>query len=314
MFTGGSLMSNEIQYIACLTCFPRVGSRFISQIEWRCRELGINFSDFYFMNKFELKADFVFLTDKFLEKFLLYRNEVYYNVANELHEIQNKGGRYVSIFDDDYPERFKNSLGIYSPPIIYTYGNFNLLEKGTIGVIGSRYASKTGIACADYVTYLNILRGSVVVSGYANGIDYTAHKSALYNGGQTIFILSRPLTKFGNKIFRDLAFKKNEVREENFLIMSEFLENSFINKKSMPIIRNRLISALSDELVVIEADSKSGTLNTANKTMEFGKPLYVIDYSGIRENPSGNEDLIKKGVKKLNYLNLLQRKRKKNVM
>jgi DNA processing protein len=310
-----NFMTKEKQVIASLTCFPRVGSRFISQVKWRCDEIGISLSDFYFTTKDELREDFVFLTDKFIENFLKYRNEVYYNVGIELKTIEQKlGGNVISIYDECYPKRFIDSLGIYSPPLIYTYGNLRLLDNSTTGIVGSRSASNNGLECADYVSRLKTLQGNVIVSGYAKGIDYTAHRSCLYNGGKTIFVLSYPLLEFRNKIFKDSVLKKNELNEENVLILSEFLKNSFISKKSMPIIRNRLISALSDELIIIEADSESGTMNTAKKSMELGKPLYVIDYSGIKKNPSGNNDLIKKGVDKVNYLDLLQRKRKKNVM
>lgn len=303
--------------LAALTSHSNIGGSKYHKIKNRCDEIQMSIEDFYFAKDNIIKKEFGdTLKGKTLENFLINRNEIYFKAKNELNILKNNNIQILTIENEKYPVKLKEIMKNQAPPVLYTYGNIELAKSYSTSIIGTRNPSNIGLLCAKNVSCETLKNNNVITSGYAKGIDYTAHYTALSKGGKTILVLPYPIIKFNNRLFNELqnqGFTKDDV-ENKFLIISEFLTISPISPRSMPIIRNRTVSALSDEVYVIEADKPSGTLNTALCSMKFGNEVYVIDYSELKTNPAGNEYLINNNARDISILNYYKGDFKKNII
>lgn len=195
--------------------------------------------------------------------------------------------------DSRYPKGLLSLLGKCAPDELHFEGNLNLLDSKTIGFCGSRAASERGLEtaedCADQAARL----GWVVISGNASGIDLRAHYAALKSGGNTILVLPEGLDHF--RVRRDL---KTVWDESRVLVISQFSNNaSWQVYRAM--VRNHLIVALSQAMIVIEAGEKGGTMNAAMTALNLKIPLYVAVYNEMHSHAAGNEHLVKLGARVL---------------
>ena len=174
-------------------------------------------------------------------------------------------------------------------------GNKNLLKENelTIGIVGTRKASSYGLIVTHKFSKQLSSLGIKIISGLAYGIDLTAHKATFENKEKTITIL-------GEGIFSALQGAKKrfieKILENNGLIISEFSPLTPALPYHFPL-RNRLIAALSDGLVVIEAPINSGSLITANYALKYGKDIFVVPGEITNKNFEGSHNLIKQGAK-----------------
>ncbi|MBD3797633.1 MAG: DNA-protecting protein DprA [Campylobacterales bacterium] len=177
------------------------------------------------------------------------------------------------------------------PQKLYYIGDLALLEKPKISVVGSRspnsYARNlTQELCSK------LARSNVIVSGGAIGIDAVAHKSA---GAQnTIMVAGTGLDK------RYPAINKNLIAdiEKQGLVLSQFESGEASKKYNFPL-RNELIVALGDFLVVAYADLNSGTMRSVEYAMKMGKEIYVLPHR-LGES-CGTNNLLKEGKAKAIY-------------
>lgn len=193
--------------------------------------------------------------------------------------------------DSRFPEQLKN---IYLPPLgLFVKGDVSLLRSPlNIGIVGSRNPTKCGEKYAKLFAQSLSSLGVTIISGLATGIDSQSHWGSLGEIGGTIGVLGTGIDicypKLNQKLF-DLIAKEG-------LIMSEFN----LGEKPLPYhfpLRNRIISGLSQGVLVIEARKKSGSLITVNHALEQGKNVYVIpgDISG--PHWAGGNQLLKEGAK-----------------
>lgn len=199
--------------------------------------------------------------------------------------------KMININDAKYPRKLKN---IYDPPItLFAKGNLDLLDNTSIAVIGCREASIYGLNIAEKMSYELALKNIVIVSGMAKGIDGMAHIGCLKANGGTIAVLGSgvdyPYPYENISIYKDIISK-------NGLILSEYIVGTKPNSKNFPK-RNRIISALSEGLLVIEAKKKSGTMITVDFALEQGKNIYVLPGNVNSKNSEGTNNLIKQGAK-----------------
>ncbi len=198
--------------------------------------------------------------------------------------------KIINISDDNYPAKLKN---IYAPPItIFAKGDISLLNSKSIAIVGSREPSKYGIYVAEKFSKELSKEGIAIVSGLAKGIDTFAHVGALSSFGKTIAVLGSGI---------DVVYPKENAKyykeiSEKGLIISEYIVGTAPESKNFPQ-RNRIISGLSDGVLVVEARKNSGTMITTDFALEQGKELYVIP-GNITSNLSvGTNNLIKEGAK-----------------
>jgi DNA protecting protein DprA len=205
--------------------------------------------------------------------------------------LEQKGFQILGYLDEYYPERLKQILKNQVPPVLYIWGNLNLLRQPSVGFCGSRNTSEKGVAVAeDTVTQITKREWSVV-SGHARGIDYTAHTTALKNNGSTIIVLPEGFLNFR---LRDEL--KELVNEKNTLIISEFQPNAAWSVANA-MTRNRTICSLSDALIVIQAGTTGGTFEAGKFALQVKVPLFVADYADPNLNGPGNPYFIQKGAK-----------------
>jgi DNA processing protein len=149
-------------------------------------------------------------------------------------------------------------------------GNIELLKNPKVAIVGTRKPSQYSKNIAYSLSSLLSKNGLVVVSGGAIGIDIEAHRGAFPN---TISIMANSLDKIYPKINRETI----EMMGKDALLLSEYEMNIDAHQKRF-IHRNRLIVALSQIVVVVEADLDSGSSQTMRIARELGKPIYVIPH------------------------------------
>ena len=201
----------------------------------------------------------------------------------------------ITIFDDDYP---KTLLNLDDPPFVLFYkGNKDLLKEDMIGIVGSRSPCEYAKKACIYLT-LN-KKDKVIVSGLAKGIDGLAHEHAL----KTIGILGCGIDYIYPKVNSEL-FKRIE---KDGLLLSEYPFDVKPFACHFPF-RNRIISALSKELYVMEVHLKSGTMTSVNEALKLGKDVKVLPFDIFSEKSVYNNQLIKEGALLIEYSDLFDKK------
>ncbi len=174
---------------------------------------------------------------------------------------------------------------------LHAIGNLELLSKPGIGICGSRNASDPALEWAYLLGQEAARRGLIIVSGYARGVDRQAHKVALAGGGSTIAVLPEGIERF--RVRRDLAGLV--AMNHNFLAVSMF-EPGAPWTAWRAMTRNRLIVALSESLVVVEAQESGGTIDAARKCIKQGKRLWAVQYPEQSASEVGNRKLLKEAA------------------
>lgn len=195
----------------------------------------------------------------------------------------------ININDQIYPNRIKRILGEKAPSTLQCLGNLDLLQKGGLGFCGSRKSSAKGLETAQDCSRQAAVRSIVVVSGNAAGVDFEAHYSALKSGGSTILVLPEGINKFRIKKKLKDVWDWNRV-----LVVSQF-EFDSPWRADRAMTRNRVIIALSNAMIVIEAGAKGGTMNAGLDTLRLGLPLFVAQYQDMSDSAQGNQMLLQRG-------------------
>lgn len=205
-------------------------------------------------------------------------------------DIDIEDSTFLSIFDDKYPKEILQDMGIASPTVLSLAGNLDLLNKHKIGFSGSRKVSEKGMAIAEDVASQLADNDFCLVSGYANGVDMVAHKTALERGASTIIVLPEGISSFYIKKELKSVWDWNRI-----LVVSEF-EPFAKWQVSRAMQRNRTIIALSQAMLVIEAGEKGGSLDAGLKSIEKGKKLFVPQYADFPVSALGNKRLLQNGA------------------
>ena len=196
----------------------------------------------------------------------------------------------INMYDKEYPEKLKN---IYDKPhVLYAKGNIRLLQEKCVAIVGSRDCSTYGMNVCKKLSYNLAKENICIISGLARGIDRYAHIGALKAGGKTIAVLGNGLDTiypYENKDLYELILKNNG------LIITEYIIGTKPNRLNFPA-RNRIISGLSDGIVVVEAGEKSGALITAEFGMEQGKEVFSVPGNIDSLKSVGTNQLIKDGA------------------
>ncbi|WP_261675281.1 DNA-protecting protein DprA [Streptomyces lusitanus] len=188
--------------------------------------------------------------------------------------------------DDAYPDSLLYKQRS-SAPILYHWGNSDLLHLDGVGMCGSRSASDLGLKAAEACGLEVSARQMSVISGYAKGVDTVTHLAALNSGGSTVIVLAEGFDHFRiKKNFRD-SFDPDKV-----LVVSQFSPSQpWLAYAAMA--RNKVIFGLGRALVVVEAGEKGGTLAAGEGALRMGKPVFVLNFGS--ETPPGNKILLEKG-------------------
>lgn len=243
--------------------------------------------NFYLAGSKEWKKCGIF-TEKEFNKLSSVKIDDVMPVFNRCNEL---GISIITIEDSIYPKKL---LEISNPPVVlYVKGSLPDLENYLcIAMVGTRKATHSGLAAA-YNISLNLAKcGVIVVSGGALGVDTASHKGVLQTNGVTMCVL-------GCGINYNYLKVNEEMREKisvNGAVISEFPPDTPPTKYTFPI-RNRIISGISNGVVVIEAGKKSGALITADYALEQNRDVFAVPGDITKSTWSGANELIKLGAK-----------------
>lgn len=194
--------------------------------------------------------------------------------------------------EPDYPERLLNLTD--PPPVLFLRGRHELLAAGGVAIVGSRKSTQRGRDVARRLGRALAARGVPVVSGLALGVDGAAHEGSLEGGGATVAVLGRgadqPYPRGHAHIFRRI------LREG--LIVSEFAPLTPPLPHHFPR-RNRILAALADSVVVVEAAARSGALITVEHALDLGLDVWAVP--GPIDSPTcrGSNALLTDGARAL---------------
>ena len=208
----------------------------------------------------------------------------------------------VDINSKFYPDRLRN---IDSPPKqLYCLGNLELLNyKYNIAMIGSRNCSTYGKRASKEFAFNLAKNNACIVSGLAKGIDAFSHIGAINAQGKTIAVLGSGLDNIYPKENKELFYK---IIKNDGLVITEYPLGTPPLKQNFPA-RNRIISGLSDGVLVVEARRNSGTNITVDFALEQGKDVFVIPGNIYSKTSDGTNYLITEGAMPvLNYKDILK--------
>lgn len=226
--------------------------------------------------------------EKISNEIIKNRNEQF--VSKIFNNLNNNNILALTIFDSDYPSKLKN---IYDPPyVIYIKGNKVDFDIPLIAIVGARKATPYGKWAAHHFAKELTKWGIGIISGLALGIDACGHKGALEGNGYTMGVLGCGLNQYypaSNRALMDEIIKKGCVISEYCLGMPPL-------KYHFPA-RNRIVSGLSDGVIVIEASEKSGALITVDFALDHGKDVYALPGNINNIQSKGTNKLIRDGAR-----------------
>ena len=206
------------------------------------------------------------------------------------------GNGILTLADENYPQCLLQLPD--PPPMLYTKGDVSLLNRPTVGIVGSRHATPQGLKNAEAFAHALSDAGWCISSGMAAGIDGAAHWGALKGSGSTIAVVGTGLDIVYPARHRSLA---HQISEQGLLI-SEFPLGTPSKASNFPR-RNRIISGLAQGVLVVEANLESGSLITARLAAEQGREVFAIPGSIHSPQSRGCHLLIKQGAKLVDSIN-----------
>lgn len=178
------------------------------------------------------------------------------------------------------------------PEKLYVMGNLPDQRIPSVAIVGTRKPTSYGKEVAYKLASELAKRGIVIISGLALGIDGIAHRGALKAGGTTIVVLANGLPHIYPSTHKDLA---QQIIEKNGAIISEY-EPETSARQHQFLERNRIVSGLSDAIIIVEAAARSGTLNTAAHALEQGRDIFVVPGNITSPLSAGCNSLLKQGA------------------
>jgi len=225
---------------------------------------------------------------KVIELLLEKRNLL--NPEEEMRKLEKNGITVVAENERGYPSKLRH---IYDPPpILYVRGNVGVLSMPMVAVVGARKASYYGLKVAENISRDLSQAGLCIVSGLARGIDTAAHRGALGISNPTVAVLGCGL---------DVVYPR-----ENKKVLDEIIEKGAVISEFPPGTppvagnfpqRNRLISGVSEGVLVIEAAENSGSLITTDFALEQGRDVFAVPGQVTNRLNRGAHRLIKQGAR-----------------
>lgn len=221
-----------------------------------------------------------------------------------MEKVRTENINIVTIGEKDYPENLE--LVDDSPFALFYKGDISKLStRRNVSIVGSRRCTVYGRDITKIITKVLFENELNIVSGMAKGIDTVAHQTALEGRGYTAAILGSGVDviypKENSKLY-------HQIISSGGCVISEFPPGTQPRPMNFPV-RNRIISGLSNLVIVSEAGERSGSLITATRALEQGKDVLVVPGSIFSEESKGTNKLIKEGAHVLtetqDILNLL---------
>lgn len=179
-----------------------------------------------------------------------------------------------------------------APKRLYYIGKLPEYRRPTVAIVGTRKPTTYGREVTQLFANDLARRGIVIVSGMALGVDAIAHRAALDAGGTTIAIQANGLSKLTPTTNRQIG---EDIITSGGAIISEY-EPDIPARDFQFLERNRIVSGLSDAILITEAAARSGTLNTASHALDQGREVFVVPGNITSPLSAGCNALIKQGA------------------
>lgn len=216
-----------------------------------------------------------------------------YKLDRYFNYLEKYNIKVISFMDKEYPKLLKNINS--KPAFLYIRGNLENLYSDNVAIVGSRNATEYGKYVSRKIAKELSDRNINIVSGLAIGIDKYAHLGSLESDiGKTIAVLG---TGVSNEEVYPFQNKKvfERILENDGTIISEFKLGTKPEKYNFPQ-RNRIISGISNKIIVVEAEENSGSLITADFGLEQGKDIFAVPGNITSKNSIGTNKLIQEGA------------------
>lgn len=178
------------------------------------------------------------------------------------------------------------------PERLYFIGDLPSDRVTSVAIVGSRKPTPYGREVTYQLSYDLAKYGVIIISGLALGVDGIAHRAALEAGGKTIAVLANGVDTIYPASHRDLG---HQIINSGGAILSEY-EPGTLARDFQFLERNRIISGLSDAVIVTEAAARSGTLSTVAHALEQGREVFVVPGNITSPLSAGCNALIKQGA------------------
>jgi DNA processing protein len=177
------------------------------------------------------------------------------------------------------------------PAVLFAMGRSSALTKPRVAIVGTRNSTAYGERATRMLTRALVRAGVSIISGMARGIDGSAHRTALEEGGNTVAVLGTgidvPYPVGHRQLHRSIA--------EHGLVLSENPPGASAHQGAFPK-RNRIIAALAPVTIVVEAGFKSGALNTASQGLELNRVVAAVPGPIDSEQSNGSNQLLRDGA------------------
>jgi len=215
---------------------------------------------------------------------------------NQYEKLKSEKVHIIGLDDERYPKSVINNLQDNSPAVLFCKGYLPLLNTKGISIVGARDVTEFAVLLTKRIASRLAENGYNVTSGYAKGVDTSAHFGALEAGGTTTMILSYGVNHISiKKNLKDFDWEKNTLFVTQFLPFEKFSGQNAMT-------RNKLVCAMSQAVIVIcsgpekDADGKmSGTFDAGKSALKMDVPVFVLSPDILKPIPQGNIDLIKLG-------------------
>ena len=274
----------QLIYLNAFNLLPNIGSATLFKID---KEFKSDFKSAWKIStasfrKFQLDQDQVVSLEN--------RNNI--DPKKEFKKLEKEDVYLITYHDDTYPTRLKE---ISNPPfLLYIGGTRPKEEQIKIAVVGTRLLTEYGKRVTPVISHELTTAGAIIISGLATGIDTLAHKTCLDASGTTIAVIGSGLDK--KSFFPQQNYDLSLKIAERGAVVSEYPLGMNATKEKFPA-RNRIVSGLSNGVLVVEADERSGALITARLALEQNRDVFAIPGGIFWPKSKGANGLIKQGAK-----------------
>jgi len=253
------------KYWVASSLIKGVGSKTINKLH---KEFG-SLKKAWKVSEDEIRKKFP-LDNKQCNKFIKGKEKGLDKANNIISQARNNNIGILTLESDDYPNKLHELSD--PPPVLYYKGQIKNWDNFSVAMVGTREPTNEGKNRAHDIAEDIAEKGGEVVSGLAYGIDTKSHEGCLDGKGRTVAVLGNGLLDVYPKENKSLAMK---ILEQGGLLLSEVPIHYTDPKPWSLKARNRIISALSDLTIVVEATKNSGSLITARHSRELGKPVVI---------------------------------------
>ncbi|MCC8024075.1 MAG: DNA-processing protein DprA [Clostridium sp.] len=276
--------SREKEFLYWLCRFSSFGAVPVRRIG---ETLG-RYEDAYYIEGIELKKFGIVKREEVCRKYDLWKGQ-FQRMQEEYYGLTERGIRFITPLDQEYPDKLRN---IYDYPMgLFVKGELPDDSRPSVAIIGARNCTGYGKRAAETMGRELAENGVQIISGLALGIDGAGHEGALKGQGKTFGVLGCGV----NICYPRSNYKLYEQILTQGGVLSEYGPDQEPYASNFPV-RNRIISGLSDVILVIEARRKSGSLITAELGLEQGREIFALPGRITDPLSEGCNQLIQNGA------------------